>query len=187
MSVKIIGGKFKGFPLKVPDSARPTLSRHRQSLFDMLESQSPGGNGFFKEKILMDCFAGSGAFGFEAISRGAGYVYFVDSDPKAISAIHYNNKKMKTDEFCSIRRSDVRLLKYCQMNWTPVDLAFLDPPYGKVSVSKTLEHLFEVRWISKKTIIITEESAEKSEFIEDKHSVLVSKTIGNTIFKIMLY
>jgi 16S rRNA G966 N2-methylase RsmD len=81
----------------------------------------------------------------------------------------------------------VRLLKYNQMNWAPVDLVFLDPPYGKVSVSKTLKHLFEVGWISEKTIIITEESAEKSEFIEDKHSVLVSKTIGNTVFKIMLY
>ncbi|MDR1334188.1 MAG: 16S rRNA (guanine(966)-N(2))-methyltransferase RsmD [Holosporaceae bacterium] len=183
MSIRIISGKFKGFSIEVPNSARPTLSRRRQSLFDMLEATSPGGNGFFTEKIVMDCFAGSGAFGFEALSRGAARAYFIDSDSQSIALIHSNSKKMKTADSTTIIHSKVEKLKRSS---AAVDVVFLDPPYGKVSISKVLEYLLHKGWISENTIIITEEDASKTESFEE-YQQIISKIIGNTIFKIIQY
>ncbi|MDR2781797.1 MAG: RsmD family RNA methyltransferase [Holosporaceae bacterium] len=181
--IRIISGKFKGISIDVPDSARPTLSRRRQSLFDMLEAMSPGGNGFFKEKTVLDCFAGSGAFGLEAISRGAFRAYFVDFDAKAISLIRLNLIKMKTEDISTIIHSDILKLRRCNRR-EAVDLAFMDPPYGEISILKTLEHLIHTGWISEKTILVTEEDSRKTENFCAYHEI-TSKTIGNTVFKIL--
>ena len=183
MSVKIVAGKYKGFTLDVPDSARPTLSHRRQSLFDMLESMAPGGNGFFAKKIVMDCFAGSGAFGFEAISRGAMYVYFVEDDTKAVSLIHSNAKKIKEEKSFSVICRNAKFIKRNKMDWAPVDLIFLDPPYGKAIISQTLKHMLQTGWISQETIVITEENAKSTEFL-DEYITVASKIYGNTVFKI---
>jgi 16S rRNA (guanine966-N2)-methyltransferase len=147
----------------------------------MLEARSSGGNGFFVGKIVMDCFAGSGAFGFEAISRGANQAYFVDTDSQAIELIHSNSKKMKTENMAVIIHSKVEKLRKCNR---AVDVVFLDPPYGKVSFPKILEYLLHTGWISKNTMIITEEDASRSESFEEYQQIM-SKIIGNTIFKII--
>jgi 16S rRNA (guanine966-N2)-methyltransferase len=90
---------------------------------------------------------------------------------------------MKEEEFFSIICSDVRLIKRHKMDWAPIDLVFLDPPYGTAMISQTLKHLLKVRWISKDSLIITEENAQKTESL-DEFCTIISKTYGNTTFKI---
>ncbi|MDR0581035.1 MAG: 16S rRNA (guanine(966)-N(2))-methyltransferase RsmD [Holosporaceae bacterium] len=188
MSIRIIAGKYRGLSLAVPISVRPTLSRYRQSLFDILEAMSADKTGFFVGKTVLDCFAGSGAFGIEAISRGAGYAYFVDSDRKTIAVINENLKKLKIESSFSVICADARSLKrkcrFKRLATLPsVDLVFLDPPYGKESVSQTLKHLLRTEWISESSIIVTEESAKKTEFLNEYFEI-TSRTYGDTVFKI---
>jgi 16S rRNA (guanine966-N2)-methyltransferase len=146
----------------------------------MLEARSHGGNGFFFEKRVLDCFAGSGSFGLESVSRGAEHAYFIDSNSEAISLIHINSKKIKAENFSTIIRSDVLNLKK-NRDCLPVDLVFLDPPYGKVSIRRTLNHLLHTGWISEKTTVITEENIRNVESL-DGYTKIASKTIGNTVF-----
>ena len=96
MSTKIIAGRYKGSVIDVPDSARPTLSRSRQALFDVISNLSDDENpqNFFQNKVVLDCFAGSGALGIEALSRGALFSYFIDASQKAISVIYKNIEKL---------------------------------------------------------------------------------------------
>ena len=78
MGVRIIGGQYRGMRINAPESARPTLVRHRQAIFDTLESiESEKFGHFFDNKIVIDCFAGSGALGIEAVSRGAVKAYLL--------------------------------------------------------------------------------------------------------------
>ncbi|MDR2646120.1 MAG: 16S rRNA (guanine(966)-N(2))-methyltransferase RsmD [Holosporaceae bacterium] len=188
MSVRIIAGKYKGLSLAVPASIRPTLSRYRQSLFDILELMSTDKTGFFVGKTVLDCFAGSGAFGIEALSRGADYAYFVDSDRKAIALINANLKKLKIENSSSVICSDARSLKkkYRLKRFATlpsVDLAFLDPPYGKESISATLKHLLQTEWILGSSMVITEESTKKTEFLNEYFEI-TSRTYGDTTFKV---
>ncbi len=186
MSVRIFSGKFKGSVLSVPYSARPTLVRSRQSLFDILSgstlnSLSP--NDFFKDKVILDCFAGSGALGIEALSRGASFAYFVDICQPAISAIYENIQKLKLEHCCQIIKTDIlKIRKSKEMNGC--DIVFIDPPYGKVSIKKTIQHLSKTNWINKNTLIITEEDISKTEDLVDITECLIKRKMGKSIFKI---
>jgi 16S rRNA (guanine966-N2)-methyltransferase len=116
----------------------------------------------------------------EALSRGAEHAYFIDSDSEAVSLIRINLKKTKAEKNSAIIRSDVLNLRK-NYDCSPVDLVFLDPPYGKVSIRKTLNHLLHTDWISQKTVIITEENVHNVESL-DGYTKIASKTIGDTIF-----
>jgi 16S rRNA (guanine966-N2)-methyltransferase len=182
MGVKIIAGKYQGFLINVPGSARPTLVRTRQSLFDILESLNPERTGFFSGKIVLDCFAGSGAFGFESLSRGAEHAYFVDSSREATFSLRMNAKKMKVEDFSTIIYSDIKFLKKCGSHFNPCNIAFLDPPYGKISIANVLECLLHNNWTTKNTIIITKE--RKIEQL-NKYQEIASRTHGSSIFRIL--
>src|SRR5947208_1335701 len=90
--MRIIAGKWRGRILEAPPGmgTRPTADRVREALFSMLASRL----GSFEELRVADLFAGSGALGFEALSRGAAYATFVESDPKAAAAIRRNAEKL---------------------------------------------------------------------------------------------
>ncbi|MDR2724410.1 MAG: RsmD family RNA methyltransferase [Holosporaceae bacterium] len=188
MSVRIIAGKYKGFSLAVPPAARPTLSRYRQSLFDLLEAMANTPAGFFEGKIILDCFAGSGAFGLETLSRGASHAYFVDSAKESVSRIHSNVKKMKIENSSTIFCAEINYFgkQYRSEKYnvhSGVDLVFLDPPYGKAIISQALKYLLNSGWISLNTIIVTEEDAGKTESV-DGYFEIASRTYGNTIFRL---
>ncbi|GHU10616.1 RNA methyltransferase [Alphaproteobacteria bacterium] len=188
MGIRIIAGKHKGLHIDAPRSARPTLSRFRESIFDILESfQIDREFGeFFSGKIVLDCFAGSGALGLEAISRGASHAYFVDRDRSAISVLHSNVNKLNTQENSAIIFSDIDKLKFSKKNQC-CNVAFLDPPYFEnISIKRTVEHLSDVGWISEKTILVIEQhihSKDSLDFIEK----IKSKTINNSIFTIGVF
>lgn len=131
--MRIIAGKWRGRALAAPQglATRPTANRVREALFSMLQSRI----GSFEGLTVADLFAGSGALGLEALSRGAARCFFVESDPAAHEAIRRNIAALSAEgELMAARAEHVRLS-------SPIDLAFLDPPYGSGLAAPSLERL----------------------------------------------
>jgi 16S rRNA (guanine966-N2)-methyltransferase len=131
--VRIIAGKWRGRALATPEglATRPTADRVREALFSMLQSRI----GSFEGLAVADIFAGSGALGLEALSRGAARCFFVESDPAAQRAIRRNIAALSADaELVPGRAEHLRLA-------APIDLAFLDPPYGSGLAAGVIERL----------------------------------------------
>lgn len=186
MSVKIISGRLKGSTLAVPSSARPTLVRSRQSLFDILSgfAQSfQNSRNFFENKIVLDCFAGSGALGIEAMSRGASFSYFIDISQVAINSIYENVQKLNLKSQCKIIKTDILKIKKFNEN-NLCDIVFMDPPYGKISIKKTIEQLYIKNWINKNSLIITEEDFSNTEDLSSITNSLIERKLGNSLFRV---
>src|SRR5215213_7421990 len=122
--MRIIAGEWRGRPLIAPPgkATRPTADRVRETLFSMLVSRL----GLFEDLRVADLFAGSGALGFEALSRGAAEATFVENDPAAAAAIRTNAEELGASGRVAILvRSALMLPKS-----GPFDLVFTDPPYA---------------------------------------------------------
>ena len=123
--MRIIAGQWRGRKLVAPqgDTTRPTADRTRETLFSMLVSRL----GDFDGLKVADLFAGSGALGLEALSRGAASCIFVEQDPAAIRAVRANIANLQAQAQCDVRASSVLSLGPAK---EPLDLILLDPPYG---------------------------------------------------------
>jgi 16S rRNA (guanine966-N2)-methyltransferase len=119
--MRIIAGKWRGRPLKAPPghSTRPTSDRVREALFSMLASRLDS----FKDLKVCDLFAGTGALGLEALSRGAAHCTFVESDRAALEALKANIATLDADD------ATVRAAAAEHFSGGPFDLVFADPPY----------------------------------------------------------
>ncbi|MCR4624271.1 MAG: RsmD family RNA methyltransferase [Alphaproteobacteria bacterium] len=184
MSIKILAGELRGGVLFVPGSARPTLFRFRQSLFDMMMSMLPNPKVFFKDKVILDCFAGSGALGIESLSRGASFAYFVDISQEAIDAIYKNIQKLSLKDRSKIIKIDILKIRRPQKR-AACNIVFIDPPYGKVSIKKTLQHLFRTGWIDENSLIVTEEDLSRTENLSDITEIIIERNLGKSLFKII--
>jgi 16S rRNA (guanine966-N2)-methyltransferase len=123
LSLRVIAGEWRGRRLQAPAGAstRPTGDRVREALFSILRDRVP-------DARVLDLFAGSGALGIEALSRGAAEATFVDSDPAAIRAVKANLAAVGAD--AEVRRSEARrFLGGASAAARQYDLVFLDPPY----------------------------------------------------------
>ena len=121
--MRVIAGTYGGRTLKAPkgESTRPTSDRVREALFSILGERT-------RDARVLDLFAGSGALGLEALSRGAASVVFVDDDRAAIAAIKSNLAALHA--FAQVRQTDaLRFLSAARSDGTQYDLVFLDPPY----------------------------------------------------------
>ncbi len=125
MSLRILGGEFKNRPLKTPKSpqTRPTLAVMRKAVFDIVQSQIEGAS-------FLDLYAGSGAMGLEALSRGACHTTFVETNPIAFGCIQENTRMLKLQEQSTLLSYDVLLcLKKMEKQARTFDLVYADPPY----------------------------------------------------------
>lgn len=185
MSIRIIAGKFKGIRINVPQSARATLSRARQSLFDILESSQIDDRNigeFFKDKVVLDCFAGSGAVGIEALSRGAKHAYFVDINNNAAKMIKANIAKVKAETLSTIICSDILSIKSRRKK---CDFVFLDPPFhANISIEKVINHLIKEGWIATQTIVAVE-SPTLFDTLQGFRT-LISRKIGTISFSVFI-
>ena len=147
--MRIIAGQWRGRPLVAPkgDATRPTADRTREALFSMLTSRL----GSFDDLAVADLFAGSGALGFEALSRGAASCLFVEQDRPALDAIRANAAKL--DIRPDIRAQSVMALPPAP---APLDLILIDPPYGTGAGSVALERLARLGWTGPATWISIE-------------------------------
>ena len=122
--MRIVGGRFRRRVLRFPDSEglRPTPDRVRETLFNWLGQELDGWH-------CLDLFAGSGALGFEAASRGAARVVMLEKTPRVVAALHENHELLHKPATVEIVRGDA--LQYLAATKTKFDLIFLDPPYHK--------------------------------------------------------
>ena len=143
--MRIIAGRWRGRPLVAPEGSatRPTADRVREALFSMLASRL----GSFEDLQVADLFAGSGALGLEALSRGAAPCVFVENDRGAIEAIRRNIDALGASGEVLARAAEHAALP------GPVDLAFLDPPYGSGLAPAVLAKLAVApgAWVSVET------------------------------------
>lgn len=161
--MRIVGGTLKGRALTAPPGrdTRPTADRARESIFNVLShaAWSPGVEG----RRVLDLFAGSGALGFEAISRGASFALFVETDAAARGAIRDNIEALNLFGVTRIHRRDATDLGVKPAGLgDPFDLVFLDPPYGKQLGERALAKLKDGGWITREAIIVLETGVEES-------------------------
>lgn len=166
--MRIVSGSFRGKALVTPqgETTRPTSDRARQAIFNILEhaAWSPG----LRDVRVIDLFAGSGALGFEAMSRGAAFCLFVETDTAARGAIRDNAEALSSALFGATRvhrRDATDLGLRPAADGPPFDLAFLDPPYAKgppfsKNLGETaLEKLAEGGWLAPGAIAVFERGA----------------------------
>ncbi|HEY1753105.1 MAG TPA: 16S rRNA (guanine(966)-N(2))-methyltransferase RsmD [Caulobacteraceae bacterium] len=158
--MRIVAGTFRGRPLVAPkgQSTRPTADRTRQALFDVL-AHAPWAPPLAGARVL-DLFAGSGALGFEALSRGAALVRFVESSEAARAAILANADALGVADQVSIDRRDALALGPAAPGEPGFDLAFLDPPYGRGLGEPALERLAAGGWLAPAALAVLERGAD---------------------------
>ncbi|NJM51494.1 MAG: 16S rRNA (guanine(966)-N(2))-methyltransferase RsmD [Sphingomonadales bacterium] len=141
--MRIISGQWRSRPLIAPkgDTTRPTADRTRETLFSMLASRL----GSFEELNVIDLFAGSGALGLEALSRGAAHCTFVEQDRAALNALEKNIAKLETKMICDVRPISVMALGKAVRSY---DLILMDPPYGTGAGAVALDKMARLGWIS---------------------------------------
>jgi 16S rRNA (guanine966-N2)-methyltransferase len=156
--MRIIAGEWRGRALAAPkgEATRPTADRVREALFSMLASRL----GSFEGLAVADLFAGSGALGLEALSRGAGTCLFVEQHRTALDALRANIEKLAA-KGAQVRAASVMALG---PNPAPLDLVMMDPPYRTGAGSVALDKLGRLGWIGAATWVSIE--TERDEPVE---------------------
>ncbi len=160
--MRIIGGRFKGTRLSAPGAAgggkshlRPTSDRVRESLFNLLEH---GDYPPIEGTRVLDLFAGTGALGFEALSRGATRAVFIDDGPAARGLIRQNIETLGVIGQTKLWRRDATRLGPCRGD--PFGLIFADPPYGQGLGERALASTLDGGWIAPGSVVVLEEHAD---------------------------
>ncbi|MGJ3649617.1 16S rRNA (guanine(966)-N(2))-methyltransferase RsmD [Sphingomonas sp. GlSt437] len=153
--MRIIAGQWRGRPLVAPkgDTTRPTADRTREALFSMLTSRL----GSFEGLAVADLFAGSGALGLEALSRGAGKCLFVEQDRAALDALRTNIAKLGATN-ADVRAQSVLALGPAP---APLDLLLMDPPYRSGAGAVALDKLARLGWVGPASWVSIETAHEE--------------------------
>ena len=140
--MRIIAGQWRGRKLVAPrgEATRPTADRTRETLFSMLTSRLGG----FEGLSVLDLFAGSGALGLEALSRGAAHCLFVEQDGEALRALRGNIAALAERGAATVVAGSVMALGPARASY---DLLLLDPPYGTGAGQVALDRLMRLGWI----------------------------------------
>lgn len=177
--MRIVGGRLKGRSLAPPksDSIRPTSDRVRESVFNILEHapdlpEIEGSN-------VIDLFAGTGALGLEAASRGAAYVLFVEQSAEARGLLRTNIEALALVGQTRIFRRDATRLGPIGRGHT-YDIAFLDPPYSKGLAERALTSLADGGWLSDGAAVVVEEHANYPLELHAPYQELDRRTYGDT-------
>lgn len=175
--MRIVGGKFKGRALVTPNgqNTRPTSDRAREAIFNILAHADWAPN--LEGARVMDVFAGSGALGFEAMSRSAGFCLFVETDEAARGAIRDNVETFGLFGTTRVHRRDATQLGARPGSQAEAfNLVFLDPPYRKGLGEKALDALVSGNWLSENAIIVFERAADEDDFVTDVWQKINVKT-----------
>jgi 16S rRNA (guanine966-N2)-methyltransferase len=184
--MRIVAGKFRGRAIAAPEheGLRPTSDRVRESLFNIL---AHGIAGFeLNGARVIDLFAGTGALGLEAMSRGAAYCLFVEDNTDARALIRTNVEAFGLTGETRIFRRDATDLGPASAK-DSYSLAFLDPPYGKGLGEKGLEILAQGKWLTPGAIAVLEERAGVSVNFPAAYVLLDTRTYGDTEVRLFRY
>jgi len=177
--MRIIGGSLKGRAIKAPDgrTTRPTSDRARESLFNVLQHAewAPGLEG----ARVIDAFAGSGALGFEAMSRGAAFCLFVETDAGARGCIRDNVEAFQLFGTTRIhRRSATDLGPKPAGLGGLFDLAFLDPPYHHGLVPLAMAQLASGQWLAPEAVVVAETGSDEPPLAVPDWTILDDRNYG---------
>ncbi|MDR2225918.1 16S rRNA (guanine(966)-N(2))-methyltransferase [Providencia rettgeri] len=150
--IRIIGGKWRGRKLPVRDSEglRPTTDRIKETLFNWLMP-------VIRDARCLDCFAGSGSLGFEALSRFAQNVTFIELDKQNAQLLTENKARLQADDATVITNSSLTVLS---QQGAPFDVVFIDPPFRKGLLNETIQLLEKNQWLADESWIYVESEAE---------------------------
>jgi 16S rRNA (guanine966-N2)-methyltransferase len=178
-SMRVTGGKLGGRALVAPDDARvrPTSDKVRQAIFNVL-SHNEFGVGFSIEGArVADLFAGTGALGIEALSRGAAFCTFIDDSAESRALIRENVEALGLTGVTKIWRRDATALGRANESY---NLVFLDPPYRRDLLGPALVSLLEGTWLAPDAIIVAELAADEDAPSTDGFTTLDDRTYGET-------
>lgn len=147
--MRVISGKYKGKNLKGfdIDGTRPTMDRVKESLFGMIQ-------GYIKNSICLDLFAGSGALGIEALSNGSKYCYFVDKGKEVLKVLEENLKNIENAQI--LKQDYMNALDYFKEKNIKFNIIFLDPPYKEALITPSLSKIVEYDLLLDDGIIVCE-------------------------------
>jgi 16S rRNA (guanine966-N2)-methyltransferase len=178
--MRVVGGRLRGRAIASPASQaiRPTQDRLRESLFNIL--MHAYGNPVDGARVL-DLFAGTGALGIEAVSRGAAFVLFVDNGAEARALLRQNVEALGLGGVTKVYRRDATHLGPAHP-MEPFALAFLDPPYGKGLAETALASLRDGGWLAPDALVVVEESKAAGFTAPDGFEELERRSYDDTEF-----
>lgn len=159
--MRVIAGAWRGRPIVAPagGATRPTSDRAREGLFSMLASRL----GTFDGLHCADLFAGTGALGIEALSRGAAHCTFVENDRSAVAALKQNLARYSADGRFEVRSQSV---EHVPAPSRPMDLVFMDPPYATGLAAMALERICNPAWVAPGGLVSIETDGERLDLPE---------------------
>ena len=177
--MRVVGGVLKGRVLKAPKGSRvrPTSDRARESIFNILTNGKPAAD--LEDSIVLDVFAGTGALGLEAISRGAGTALFLDNNGLSLALVKENAVSLGVFKQCQTLKVDItRLGAPPRMLPEPADIAFLDPPYELGLAAPTLLSLSRFAWLKPGAIVVVETEVSTPFDVPFGYTLLDNRTYG---------
>tara|TARA_Y100001970_G_C14255491_1_gene875055 strand:- start:7515 stop:8075 length:561 start_codon:yes stop_codon:yes gene_type:complete len=177
----IIGGKYKRTKIEVPDKlVRPTSAKKREAIFSILESYSLKNSfNIYKNKSIIDMFAGSGLIGLEALSRGIKKSYFIENNEYVIKILKKNCDKIcKQNEYEIIFENAIKGIE--QIFEIKPSIIFIDPPYKKENINLILLKILQNKIEFENPIIIIETEKKEKILIPDGLSIFKEKIYGKT-------
>ena len=184
--MRIIAGKHRGRKLLAPEGGevRPTGERAREALFDILMHGRLSDGPAYEDAQVLDAFAGTGAFGLEALSRGARYVTFIEQDRGARALLQQNVAALGETPHCAILSGDAtrppRASSTCS-------LAFLDPPYREDLAAPALAALAKAGWLAAEALVIVELAARDVLALPEGFALLDERRYGAAKFVFLRY
>ena len=177
--MRIVAGTFRGRPLVAPKGhlTRPTADRARQAIFNILEHAAWAPE--LEDARVIDLFAGSGAMGIEALSRGAAFCRFVERAEPARAAIRANLAALGLDDHARIdNRNAAKLPPPTAADEPPYDLAFIDPPYGEGLGEAALTRLAAGGWLASGAVAVLERGAADAAGVPDGFELVDDRRWG---------
>ena len=173
--MRIVAGAWRGRRLNAPvgQETRPTADRLRQSLFDMLMHAPWGGRSLLDGAVVLDAFAGTGALGLEALSRGAARAVFFEQDAAALAALRANVAACGAGDRALVFARDALRPGPARCCAT---LAFFDPPYGRGLVQRAVNVFSAEGWLNAQSLLVAE--AGRLETVEEPDKILAHRVHG---------
>jgi len=181
--MRIVGGEFRGRPLRTPRSndIRPTTDRAREAIFNVLLHGYPDRLGGAR---VLDLFAGTGALGLEAMSRGASFCVFIEEGAEGRGLIRENVEALGLQGRTKIFRRDATRLGEVG-TIAPFDLVFADPPYGKELGGQAFASARNGGWLAPGALLVLEEAAAAPFSLPEGFSLADERSYGDTIMRIL--
>ena len=176
--MRIISGYARGQKLATPpnNQIRPTTDRVRESLFAIL--------GSFEEAVVLDAFAGTGALGCEALSRGAEFAYFFDRAPSAVDLIAENVARVRAEDLSRI--VNVPMERGLELLDHEPDVVFLDPPYNKGLAQEALDSLSSCPKITENCLVVVEQATDETPVEHADFKLDDERVYGSTRIRMLL-